>query len=101
VTGLFRKEELDQEIEEELQFHLAMRTQEKIARGMDPAEADAEARRQLGNINLVKDSWRDVTGGGALEVLWQDVRFAGDEQRPSATAAVSPLRAPDGSVEPG
>jgi len=76
VTGLFRKEELDQEIEEELQFHLAMRTQEKIARGMDPAEADAEARRQLGNINLVKDSWRDVTGGGALEVLWQDVRFA-------------------------
>ena len=74
--GLSRKAELEQELDEELRFHIAMRTEEKIARGMAPAAAAAEAQRELGNINLIKDACRDVSGGGAIEVLWQDIRFA-------------------------
>ncbi len=63
-------------MEEELRFHLAMRTQENIARGMSAAEAAVEAQRQFGNITLLKDEWRDVSGGGALEIFWRDLRFA-------------------------
>src|ERR1044072_4305161 len=74
--ALFHKDQLESEVEEELRFHLAMRTAENIRRGMSEAEARAEARRQFGNVNLIKDRWRDVIGGGLLETLWQDVRFA-------------------------
>lgn len=74
--GLFHKGVLEEEMDEELRFHLAMRTQEYIERGMSPAEAQREARLQFGNVNLIKDACRDVNGGGWLEVVWQDVRFA-------------------------
>ena len=76
LTGFFRKEELEHEIDEELRFHVAMRTQENIARGMSPAEAAREARLQFGNVDHIKDEWRDVSGGGGLETFAQDVRFA-------------------------
>ena len=76
VVGLFRKEELEQEIDEELRFHVAMRTEENIARGMSPPDAARAAQRQLGNVDLIKDACRDVNGGGAFDSFWQDVRFA-------------------------
>ena len=76
LIGLFRKEELEQEIDEELRFHVAMRTQENIARGMSPADAARDAQRQFGNVDHIKDEGRDVSGGGGLESFVHDVRFA-------------------------
>ena len=76
LIGFFHKEELEEEIDEELRFHVAMRTQENIARGMSPAEAARDAQRQFGNFDHIKDEWRDVSGGGALESFVHDVRFA-------------------------
>jgi putative ABC transport system permease protein len=75
--ALSHKAQLESEMEEVVRFHLAMRAQENMRRGMSPAEASLKAKRQFGNINLVKDAWRDVTGGGLFEAVWQDVRFAG------------------------
>jgi predicted permease len=63
-------------MEEELRFHLAMRAKDNIRGGMSPAEAAGDARRKFGNVNLIKDAWRDVSGGGFLEVLCHDLRFA-------------------------
>lgn len=63
-------------MEEELRFHLAMKEAEHRRRGMSPAEASRAARLQFGNINVIKDAWRDVTGGGILEVFGHDFRFA-------------------------
>ncbi len=77
LFALGHKTELETEMDEEVRFHLAMRAQENVLRGMSESEALAEAERQFGNVNLVKDRWRDVTGGGLLEALWQDLRFAG------------------------
>jgi predicted permease len=77
LFALSHKAQLESEMEEEVRFHLAMRTQENMRRGMAPAEASVEAKRQFGNVNLIKDAWRDVTGGGLFEAIWQDVRFAG------------------------
>ena len=76
LFALGHKTELEMEMDEEVRFHLAMRAQDNIRRGMSEAEALAEAKRQFGNVNLVKDRWRDVTGGGLLEALWHDLRFA-------------------------
>jgi hypothetical protein len=54
LRGFLRKEQLEQEIEEELRFHVAMRTEENIARGMAPAAAAEQARRQLGTSTVLK-----------------------------------------------
>src|SRR3954468_14498343 len=77
LFALGHKTELEREMDEEVRFHLAMRAQDNVRRGMSEAEALAAAKRQLGNVNLVKDRWRDVIGGGFLETFWHDLRFAG------------------------
>ncbi len=76
LFALTHKDRVEREMEEELRFHLAKRVEENIRLGMPPADAIREARRQFGNLNRVKDKWRDVVGAGALEAFSQDVRFA-------------------------
>ena len=76
LFGFLYKREIEEGINEEIRFHIAARTEEYIAGGMSPEEAAREASRQFGNVLSVKDAWRDVSGGGVLDVLWQDLRFA-------------------------
>src|SRR5580765_7459373 len=42
------------EVDEELSFHLEMRTRELIAAGMDPAAARSEAERRLGDLGRMR-----------------------------------------------
>lgn len=76
LLGLCRKRLIDEEINDELAFHLSMRTHDNITAGMSAIEARRSAERALGNVLLIKDACRDVRGGGNLEILLQDVRFA-------------------------
>jgi putative ABC transport system permease protein len=73
--ALLRKEQLDKEMDEELQFHLEEQTRENIQAGMSPAEARAAALRAFGGMEQVKEACRELRGVGWLETLWQDVRF--------------------------
>lgn len=75
LYGLLRKGRVEQEMEEEMRFHLRMRTWENIEQGMKPDEAELEARRRFGNVGRIKDLGRDIKGGGFLETLLQDVRY--------------------------
>jgi predicted permease len=75
LSGLLRKNRIEQEMEEEMRFHLRMRTSENIERGMEPDEAEREARRRFGNVGKIKDLGRDIKGGGFMETLWQDLRY--------------------------
>lgn len=74
--AVFRQANIEEEIDEELRFHLEMRTRENIARGLPAVEASLKARRRFGNFNGIKDACRDIRGLGALLVLWHDTRFA-------------------------
>jgi predicted permease len=51
----FRREITDAEQQEELDFYLDVTTQEYVARGMEPAEARAAARKKLGNTTLIRE----------------------------------------------
>jgi predicted permease len=75
LYGLLRKNRIEQEMEDEMRFHLLMRTRENIERGMRPDEAEREARRRFGNVGRIKDLARDIKGGGFIETLLQDLRF--------------------------
>jgi putative ABC transport system permease protein len=64
-------ENLDQDIED----HIAGETQDNIERGMPPEEARYAALRKFGNITRVKEDTREIWSLGWLEQLIQDVRY--------------------------
>src|SRR5215471_14800053 len=76
VRALYRSDEVHQEIEAELQFHLEMRTEENIRSGMTPEEAGSEARKRFGPVARIKEDGYDVRGGRWLETMWRDTRYA-------------------------
>src|SRR6478672_10462195 len=52
------KEPVEHEIDEELAFHVEMRANDLMSRGMAPAEARREAARRLGDPAKVRESVR-------------------------------------------
>ena len=73
--ALSRKEKLDQEMDEEMRFHLEQQTRENIEAGMKPEEARYAALRSFGGMEQVKEVCRDLRGVGWIETLWRDARF--------------------------
>src|SRR5467141_906934 len=76
LRATFRKGTLEDAIDEELQFHLEMRTREFVASGMTVEEARSRALRVFGNRMLRKEETRDVDTIGWIETLGQDLRYA-------------------------
>jgi len=75
LQSLFRKEELDRDLDDELQSYLDLVTKEKMGKGMSPGEARRQARVELGGVEQVKESVREVRLGAGLETVFQDVRY--------------------------
>jgi predicted permease len=75
IRDLFRREQIDQDIEEELRFHLEMRALEHQARGMTDEDARREALRRFGPLGHIKEICHDIRGVGFMETFWQDLRF--------------------------
>jgi predicted permease len=75
LRALKHGDEVHREIAEEWQFHIHLRTEENIRRGMTPEEARQSAERHFGNSAHIKDVSWDVRGGGLVETLWQDMRY--------------------------
>jgi putative ABC transport system permease protein len=76
LRGTLRREQLDQELDEELRSHLEMRAAGNFASGMPPEEARNEARRSFGNTTLIKEDARQETIIGWLDTTLRDVRYA-------------------------
>ena len=76
ARGLFGKRQLDNELDEELSFHLEMEAEENVRNGMTPDEARRQARLRFGGVEGVKEDCRDTRAIPFVESLLQDVRFA-------------------------
>ncbi len=77
LRALWRRRQLDRDLEDELTFHVAMSAEET-------GDLSA-ARRRLGNFTAVKQSCRDLWAFTSLESWWQDLRHA------FATLAANPM----------
>src|SRR5436189_5420892 len=66
----------DAELREEIETHLRMAAADGVARGQDPRDAAAAARRELGNLSQIRDATREVWARRWLEHAAQDVRYA-------------------------
>jgi putative ABC transport system permease protein len=76
LRALFFKSRMENELDEEVKFHLEREIEENIARGMTPEEARYVAQRALGNTLLIQEQTREVWGWLWLEWLLKDIRYA-------------------------
>ncbi|HEY9232918.1 MAG TPA: ABC transporter permease [Blastocatellia bacterium] len=74
--NLFRKERVERELSEEVAAYLELLIEAKLDQGIKPAEARRQALIEIGGIEQVKESVREVRMGHYLETLLQDLRFA-------------------------
>jgi predicted permease len=75
IKTIWRRPQLDADLEDEFAFHLAMREAENRISGFQPDEARYAARRQFGNTTTVKERSREMWTFVPLETLGQDIRF--------------------------
>lgn len=66
----------DDELDEELEAHLAMAVRDRVERGQSPAEAEMAARRELGNVATIREVTREMWGWTWIEQMMQDLRYA-------------------------
>src|SRR5213594_1845961 len=74
--SLFRKQMLDERMDEEMRSHIEMQTQENIEAGMNPEEARYAALREFGWVESIKETCREQRGVSCLENLAQDLRYS-------------------------
>src|ERR1700730_13776808 len=71
----WRRKQRERELDEEVQKHLEMAAKERVERGEDKREAERAARREFGNVGLVKETTRDVWGWRWLRDIADDARY--------------------------
>jgi predicted permease len=76
LRSLFRRSNVEQELSEELQFHLENKFEEGIARGLSPKEARYAALRAMGGLEQRKEEIRDMRHIRWLTDFLDDARFA-------------------------
>ena len=76
LSWLRRRRSKEDELREELQFHLEEETEERQAQGLSGEEARRAARRELGNLSQVQENTRAAWGWVLVEQFIQDVRYA-------------------------
>jgi MacB-like periplasmic core domain len=76
LSKFFRRRQWDAERSRELETYLEMETEENIARGMSPDEAQTAAHLKLGNAAQIREDIYRMNSFGFLETLWHDVCHA-------------------------
>ena len=75
MRSLFRREELNRDLDDELAFHLAQLSEKNHAAGMDATETRHAAQRQLGNPTSIKEDTRNLRTFPSVENFAHDLRY--------------------------
>src|SRR6185437_8185376 len=92
--SLLHSHRVEDELSDELRFHLGKLVEEKLANGMNPEEAHYAALRELGGLEQIKEECRDMRRVNYVENFLQDTRYGLRQFRRSpgfAAAAVITL----------
>jgi predicted permease len=73
--NLLHKGRVEQELTEEVHTYLEMLIEAKVSEGLKAEEARRAALIELGGVEQIKESVREVRMGQAVETIWQDLRY--------------------------
>ncbi len=76
VRSLFRRNQVESELDDELRFHFERQVEANFRSGMTRQQALRVARLQFGGFDQVKEECRDARGVNFIGSLVQDIRFA-------------------------
>ena len=76
VQSLFGSKRLNEQLDDEIRFHLDQQIEENIAAGMSPAEARYAAMRTTGGITQIQEECRDMRRTAWFENSLQDLKYA-------------------------
>ncbi len=75
-SNLFRRSRVDEELEEEFEFHLQSRTRDNLSAGMNAEAAQHDAKRRFGNATLAKERAHEMNIVMPIESIGRDLRYA-------------------------
>jgi predicted permease len=83
LRSLFRRPQVDAELDREIHFHLQQQIEENLAAGMGAEAARRAALRTFGGSAQIKEECRDNRRLNYLETLGQDLRYGFRQLRAS------------------
>ncbi len=75
LRGLFAGRRAERELDDEIESHLRLLTERYVRQGMTEAEAEWAARRQFGNVTILKEENREMHGLRFIDTFIQDVKY--------------------------
>src|SRR5437016_1249178 len=90
LRALFSRASVEQELEDELRFHIEHEAEKYERQGMSHEAALRRARLEFGGVEQVKEASRDMRGTARLESIVRDLRYAmrSLQSRPAFTLTV-------------
>jgi len=83
LRSLFRRNRVEQDLKDEMQFHLEHRIEQEIANGASPEDARLGALRAMDGLEFQKEQCRDARRVNLAEDLLQDLRYGARQLRHS------------------
>jgi predicted permease len=75
LRALLHHERAENDLDEELRFHLEMESRKNRAAGMPDSDARRAARVKFGGLDLASENCRDIRGLTLLENFARDIRY--------------------------
>jgi predicted permease len=75
LRSLFRRRQVEQDLDEELQYHLERKIEEYIAQGLTPEQSRQAALRAMDGLTQRKEECRDMRRINAIENTVRDIRY--------------------------
>jgi predicted permease len=90
LRALFSRASVEQELDDELRFHIEHEAEKYERQGMSHEAALRRARLEFGGVEQMKEASRDIRGVARLESIVRDLRYAirSLESRPAFTLTV-------------
>jgi predicted permease len=76
LRSLFRRRRVEDELDEELRYHVEREMEEAVAAGLSREEARLSALRSMGGLEQSKEECRDMRGLNLVDSVVNDLRFA-------------------------
>src|SRR5438094_10669707 len=83
LRSLFRKDQVDRELDEELGAYLEMEAAERMKQGMSRKDAVRAVRLERGSLEITKEVVRSGGWESFVETCWRDLRLASRTLRKS------------------
>ena len=84
LRSLLRRDAVENELDEELRFHLEQQVEKHVRAGLTRDEALRRTRLEFGALGRVKEDCRESRGISFLETTAQDIRYALRQLRKSS-----------------